>query len=234
MVSKCANPVCSARFQYLNTGRLFAIEHRSYWLGCRSAPSPEITKSFDRLRCFWLCHSCCQAMTIQASGGGGIRLAPRRRDDSPVGILAPHAGVQQSQGTLPVASDPEASEFAASAAPRVVTAEDVLRALKRELEFLKNGGYRSPMGWRAPLFFEDSPICPRPAFSACPNADCVLMNFVPKKSRCQKVPCRHISLNEEDETLQSLYVTATNEQIEQALRKWLCKAIAGLELFGYE
>ena len=64
-------------------------------------------------------------MTIQASGGGGIRLAPRRRDDSAVGILAPRAGVQQSQGTLPVASDPEASEFAASAAPRVVTAEDV-------------------------------------------------------------------------------------------------------------
>jgi len=217
VVSKCANPVCSARFQYLNTGKLFAIEYRSYWQG-RSAPRPEIIKSFDRLRYFWLCHSCCQVMTIQASGGGGIRLAPRQRD----------CGVQQSQGTLPIASDPEASEFAASAAPRLITTEDVLRALKRELEFLKNGGYRSPMGWRAPLFFEDSPICPRPAFSTCPNADCVLMSFVPEESRCQKVPCRHISL--EDETLQSLYNTATQEEIEQALRKWLCKAIAGLEL----
>jgi hypothetical protein len=219
VVSKCANPVCRAKFQYLYTGKLFAIEYRSYRRDDGSDPAPEFTKSFDPLRYFWLCQPCSQVMTIQASAGGGIRLAASRHDPD----------VKQAQGTAPFPADPGEFDFAASSAPRELTGKNVLKALKRELDFLENGGYRSGMGWRAPLFFEDSPICPRPAFCACPNTNCLLMNFVPPESRSQKVPCRHISLNEAGETLNSVYATATNEEIEEALREWLRNTIAELE-----
>ena len=40
MLSKCTNPVCGAKFQYLHAGKLFVIEYRN---------------STDRLRYFWLC-----------------------------------------------------------------------------------------------------------------------------------------------------------------------------------
>jgi len=57
----------------------------------------------------------------------------------------------------------------------------------------------------------------------------VLLEFVPTESRQQTVPCRHIPLNENGETLATLYNTATNEEIQQTLREWLLKRIAELE-----
>jgi len=107
--------------------------------------------------------------------------------------------------------------------------ENTLQVLKSELEFVQKGGYRTPLVWRAPLVFEDSPTCPRERCSACPHADCVLMNFVPTKRRYEAVPCRHIPLNEVGETLDSLYRTGTNEEIEQTVEGWLLEIIEKLQ-----
>lgn len=107
--------------------------------------------------------------------------------------------------------------------------ENTLQVLKNELEFVQKGGYRAPLVWRAPLVFEDSPTCPRERCSACPHADCVLMNFVPTKRRCENVPCRHIPLNRVGETLDSLYRTGTNEEIEQTVEGWLLETIEQLQ-----
>jgi hypothetical protein len=104
-----------------------------------------------------------------------------------------------------------------------------IELLIKELEFLDRGGYRLPMGWRPPLVFEDSPICPRSPSSACPNPHCVLLDFVPNKERNKAIPCRHIPLNEAGETLQTLYNTATMEEIEVVLREWLKKKIVELK-----
>ena len=79
--------------------------------------------------------------------------------------------------------------------------KDKLRVLKNELEFLDRGGYRSPIVWRSPRIFEDSPTCPKDRWSACPHGDCVFLDFVPKESRHEAIPCRHIPLNESGETL---------------------------------
>jgi hypothetical protein len=57
----------------------------------------------------------------------------------------------------------------------------------------------------------------------------VLIGFVPKECRYEAVPCRHILLNEIGETVDSLYRTGTNEEIEQALQSWLLKTIRQLE-----
>jgi hypothetical protein len=104
-----------------------------------------------------------------------------------------------------------------------------LDALKKELEFLENGGYRMAIGWRPPLVFEDSPICPKPPYAECPDSRCVLIDFVPDAYRQESIPCRHIPLNDDGETLQTLYTTANLEEIEDRLRQWLRDEIARLE-----
>lgn len=106
---------------------------------------------------------------------------------------------------------------------------NTLQVLREELRFVQGGGYRKPLAWRAPLVFEDSPTCPKGRCSACPDADCALLRFVPKESRDEAVPCRHIPLNELGETVDSLYRTGTNEEIEQTLKSWLLETIRQLE-----
>jgi hypothetical protein len=107
--------------------------------------------------------------------------------------------------------------------------ENTLLVLRSELQFVQKGGYRAPLVWRAPLVFEDSPTCPKERCSACPDTNCVLMSFVPRKCRYEAVPCRHIPLNETGETLDSLYRTGTIEEIEQILQSWLLETIQQLE-----
>lgn len=104
-----------------------------------------------------------------------------------------------------------------------------LQVLKNELKFVHNGGYRVPLAWRAPLFFEDSPTCPKRRCSECVNSDCVLMDFVPSERLDERVPCRHIPLNGVGETLDSLYRTGTNDEIEQTLEAWLLQNIDEIE-----
>ena len=111
----------------------------------------------------------------------------------------------------------------------MATTKERLRVLRNELQFLGTGGYRSPMQWRSARIFEDSPTCLKHGWSACPHGDCLLLDFVPKECRGEAIPCRHIPLNESGETLNTLYSTGTNEEIQKTLREWLLKTIAGLE-----
>jgi len=100
-----------------------------------------------------------------------------------------------------------------------------------ELKFLEDGGYTRSSWWRAPYIFEDSPICPNFADSARPHpcSECLLLEFVPEDLRDQNVPCRSIPLNEKGQTVDSLYHTATQEEIEDALREWLQREIRRIE-----
>jgi len=107
--------------------------------------------------------------------------------------------------------------------------ENTAEVLKKELRFVQKGGYRTPLVWRAPLVFEDSPTCPKEGCSACPDTNCALMRFVPKECRYEPAPCRHIPLNDLGETVDSLYRTGTNEEIEQVLEGWLLATIRQLE-----
>lgn len=106
--------------------------------------------------------------------------------------------------------------------------------LKFELNFLQKGGYgRSPLGpWRAHLVFEDSPTCmnydskrnPRPC------SECVLMQLVPPEARDERIPCRHIPLTPDGETLDSIYRYGTQREIEEAVGSWLRATIQSLEI----
>jgi hypothetical protein len=109
---------------------------------------------------------------------------------------------------------------------------DLLEVLKFELEFLEQGGYgRLPReAWRSRLIFEDSPTCPN-CNSTAPTEceDCVLMPLVPEDARNENVPCDSIPLNAAGDTLESLYRTGTQQEIEDALGKWLRGTIKRLE-----
>jgi len=102
--------------------------------------------------------------------------------------------------------------------------------LRSELEFLNSGGYRKP-SWRPQFIFEDSPTCPNYHCSQRqePCSECILMQFVPPEKREERVPCRHIPLNERGDTIESLYRSGTQDELESALRTWLRREIENLE-----
>lgn len=102
--------------------------------------------------------------------------------------------------------------------------------LKSELEFLNSGGYRKP-SWRPPFIFQDSPTCLKFGDSQGQEAcsECILMQFVPPEKRAAKVPCRYIPLNERGDTIESMYRSGTQDELESALRGWLMRAIEDLE-----
>lgn len=105
-----------------------------------------------------------------------------------------------------------------------------LDVLKRELAFLEAGGYEDPDLWIPALIFEDSPTCIHPDRSlphSC--ARCPLMMFVPEGRKETPVPCRHIPLNSEGYTLDSMYHWNSGAEIRAIVTGWLRKTIAKLE-----
>jgi hypothetical protein len=55
------------------------------------------------------------------------------------------------------------------------------------------------------------------------------MQFVPENARKERTPCIHIPLSPSRETLDSLYRTGTQQEIEEALGAWLRATIGRLE-----
>lgn len=111
--------------------------------------------------------------------------------------------------------------------------DGLLEVLRQELSFLKNGGYRHPdhAQWRAQYVFEDSPTCLNYGDSerSWPCSYCSVFAFVPQGARQKNRPCRYIPLNEKGETLDSLYRSASPQEIEATVAAWLEKQIKGLE-----
>jgi len=106
---------------------------------------------------------------------------------------------------------------------------DLLEVLRFELQFLEQGKYRPLLEWRPRYIFEDSPTCLKGRSSSHACSDCLLLGFVPAEHLSEPVPCRYIPLNERGETVDSLYRTGTQDELEEALRHWLCDVIRGLE-----
>jgi hypothetical protein len=117
--------------------------------------------------------------------------------------------------------------------------QDVLTVLKNELVFIEKGGYfrslralaTSLTPWLPTSLFQDSPTCIN--FSdperRRPCGECLLMQFVPPERRTERVPCRHIPLSEAGETIHNLELNETQENMEEAVKKWLRATIKQLE-----
>ena len=108
---------------------------------------------------------------------------------------------------------------------------DILEALKFELAFLEQGGYgRSVRTPKTPTrIFQDSLSCinfcepTRPQ----PCNECFLTDFVPQNAQREDVPCHHIPLNREGETVDTL--RDQQLELEEALGAWLRATIRRLE-----
>jgi hypothetical protein len=110
--------------------------------------------------------------------------------------------------------------------------KDILEILRFELKFLEEGDYkRSPSSWRAPYIFEDSPSCLNYKDPARPHpcSECLLTELVPPELRGRDVPCRFIPLNDKGQTVDSLYRSGTQLEMEEALHSWLCREIGRIE-----
>lgn len=61
MLSKCANPICFARFRYLRQGRIFNID--------AGDSSAENSHPLHKIEHYWLCESCARVMKVVRESG---------------------------------------------------------------------------------------------------------------------------------------------------------------------
>lgn len=111
--------------------------------------------------------------------------------------------------------------------------QELLNALRFELQFLEHGGYeRSVREPRRELsVFQESPSCLNYASTVRehPCSECFLMDFVPAEKHSEFVPCHHIPLNDRGDTLENMQGRGQDFQIQEAMRGWLHKKITELE-----
>jgi len=110
---------------------------------------------------------------------------------------------------------------------------DMIDQLKLERSILREGGYgrsvRTPM--KAEQLFRDSITCLNVGQTVRrhPCSDCLLWEFVPKECLEEDIPCHHIPLNADHETIADLEERGDREGAEEALLRWLDRTISRLE-----
>jgi hypothetical protein len=110
---------------------------------------------------------------------------------------------------------------------------DILEVLKFELNFLEQGGYgrsvRTP--WKPTSIFQDSLSCINFNDPGRPHPcnECLLNDFVPSDCQGENVPCHHIPLNRDGETVDSLERQASQIELEENVKNWLRATIERIE-----
>jgi hypothetical protein len=110
---------------------------------------------------------------------------------------------------------------------------DLLDVLKAELSFIKKGGYgrsvRTP--WLPTSIFQDSLTCLNfgDPDRTRPCSECLLMALVPPERQSEEVPCHHIRLTPEGETIHYLERCETQEVMEEKVKNWLVHTIRLIE-----
>lgn len=110
---------------------------------------------------------------------------------------------------------------------------DILEVLRFELNFLEQGGYgrsvRTP--WKPTSIFQDSLSCINfnDADRPHPCNECLLTDFVPADAQDHEVPCHHIPLNAEGETVYTMERQRVQIEMEEAVKTWLRQTIHRIE-----
>jgi hypothetical protein len=120
--------------------------------------------------------------------------------------------------------------------------QQILDALKLELQFLEKGGYEPSIRdepCKDPSIFLDSPLCLNvllpvrgtnaPECRLLPCLKCWLIDFVPAAQHFEAVPCHHIPLNEHGDTIASMGKQGYDLRVKEAVRDWLWKKSQELE-----
>ena len=110
---------------------------------------------------------------------------------------------------------------------------DILETLRAELDFIEKGGYgrsvRTP--WQPKSLFQDSLSCLNYGYPyrVHPCSECLLNDFVPRERRSEVVPCHHIPLDGEGETVETLELKENQAQLEERVKAWLRARIREIE-----
>lgn len=110
---------------------------------------------------------------------------------------------------------------------------NLLELLKDELAFVEQGGYgrsvRTP--WREKSVFQDSLTCLNYGYPyrAHPCSECHLIDFVSETDQTKAIPCHHISLNAEGDTIADLESYDNQHKLEEDVKVWLRAKIKELE-----
>jgi hypothetical protein len=112
----------------------------------------------------------------------------------------------------------------------------LLQALKEERAFFRSGGYGQPFRseWRSTLLFRDSPTCINFSSAGALNTcqECPLLGLVPGHKRSDAIPCHHIVIDPEGNTIARHYQRGSQQSLDQHYNDWLNAVIAGLERPG--
>jgi hypothetical protein len=78
MLSKCANPKCSAPFHYLHDGRLFEVQVTPQNIAVATTDTGENApkKRPSKVERFWLCSKCSATMTLAVNRDNEVLLLP--------------------------------------------------------------------------------------------------------------------------------------------------------------
>ena len=110
---------------------------------------------------------------------------------------------------------------------------DILEVLRAELDQIEKGGYgrsvRTP--WKPTSTFQDSLTCINFGYPyrAHPCDECFFNDLVPPGRRSEVVPCHHIPLNEEGETIETLELKDNQQLLEENVKRWLRERIREIE-----
>ena len=110
---------------------------------------------------------------------------------------------------------------------------ELLELLKEELSFIEQGGYgrsvRTP--WKPTSTFQDSLTCINYGYPYRPHPcnECRLIDFVSEEDRTTTIPCHHIRLNEEGDTIMNLEAAENQHKLEEEVKDWLRHKIKEIE-----
>ena len=110
---------------------------------------------------------------------------------------------------------------------------DRLELLKAELDFIEKGGYgrsvRTP--WKPTSIFQGSLSCLNYGYPyrAHPCSACLLDDFVPEGQHAAPVPCHHIPLDAEGDTVEGLELKDNQQLLEDKVKAWLRARISEIE-----
>lgn len=111
------------------------------------------------------------------------------------------------------------------AADEKIERDALLQTLKTELAFFDAGGYGKPFrsGWRPTLLLRDSPACIN--FNATGRQascnQCPFFSLVPAADRDAILPCHHIPLDAQGNTIAGMYRKGTQKELDERYHNWL-------------
>lgn len=110
---------------------------------------------------------------------------------------------------------------------------DILELLKDELHFIEKGGYgrsvRTP--WQSKSTFQDSLSCINYGYPGRVHScnECHLLDFVSPENWTKEVPCHHIPLNTNGDTIEDLELQDNEAKLQREVSAWLRAKIKEIE-----